>query len=111
MASLTGRPQADPGVTLSVARHADLAHRRPGVVLAYTGVAAAWMLSVSLSSVIRPPALLHDLAVDAHILALVLGFGAVMVVDWYGLLWLLGRRGLHESTRLAAAASRSSGRE
>lgn len=33
-----------------------------------------------------------------------LSFGSVLVVDWLGLLWLLGRRDLRESTRLEAAA-------
>ena len=35
-------------------------------------------------------------------LSLVVSFGAVLVIDWHGLLWLAGRRGLTESTRLAA---------
>ena len=33
-----------------------------------------------------------------------MSFGAVLVIDWHGLLWLAGRRGLTESTRLAAGA-------
>ena len=40
-----------------------------------------------------------------HVMSLVLSFGAVLLVDWHGLLWLSGRRALTESTRLAAAAS------
>lgn len=40
-----------------------------------------------------------------HVMSLVVSFGAVLLVDWHGLLWLAGRRALTESTRLAAAAA------
>jgi hypothetical protein len=43
-------------------------------------------------------------ALPLHVISLVIAFGAVLVIDWHGLLWLFGRRGLSESTRLAAAA-------
>jgi hypothetical protein len=43
-------------------------------------------------------------AVIVHVLSLVIAFGAVVVIDWHGLLWLTGTRGLRELTRLAAAA-------
>lgn len=47
---------------------------------------------------------LHRVGLAVHVLALVLSFGAILVVDWLGFLWLLGRRELHESGRLEAAA-------
>jgi hypothetical protein len=47
---------------------------------------------------------LRPVALALHIISLVVAFGAVLVIDWHGLLWLFGRRGLSESTRLAAAA-------
>lgn len=47
---------------------------------------------------------LRPVALALHIISLVIAFGAVLVIDWHGLLWLFGRRGLTESTRLAAAA-------
>jgi hypothetical protein len=43
-------------------------------------------------------------ALALHVLSLVVSFGAVLVIDWHGLLWLGGRRSLIESTRLAAGA-------
>jgi transposase-like protein len=46
---------------------------------------------------------LRPAAQALHIVSLVVSFGAVLVIDWHGLLWLSGRRGLAESTRLAAA--------
>ena len=39
-----------------------------------------------------------------HVIALVLSFGAILIVDWVGLLWLLGKRDLHDTRRLEAAA-------
>jgi hypothetical protein len=47
---------------------------------------------------------LRPVALALHVISLVIAFGAVLVIDWHGLLWLFGRRGLTESTRLAAAA-------
>ena len=47
---------------------------------------------------------IHRIALAAHILALVLSFGAILVLDWVGLLWLLGRRDVHDTRRLESAA-------
>src|SRR4051812_21246249 len=43
-------------------------------------------------------------AVALHVLGLVVGFGAVLLVDWYGLAWMAGLRTLPECLRLAQAA-------
>ena len=45
---------------------------------------------------------LRPVAVALHVLSLVVSFGAVLAVDWDGLLWLTGPRDLAETTRLAA---------
>jgi hypothetical protein len=45
-------------------------------------------------------------AVAAHVLGLVIGLGAVVLVDWYGLAWMAGLRGLSECLRLAQATHR-----
>ncbi|MFE3934975.1 hypothetical protein ACFXPJ_14610 [Streptomyces goshikiensis] len=37
----------------------------------------------------------------SHVAALVVGLGAVLAVDWFALLWLLGRRQLLEITGMA----------
>lgn len=67
-------------------------------------VLLAWCCAVIAAGLLSPPPSVIVAATVVHVLSLVLAFGAVLVVDWHGLLWLLGRRGLHESTRLAAAA-------
>jgi transposase-like protein len=62
-------------------------------------LAALW-----LSTVVPATYALRPVAQSLHVLSLVVAFGAVLVIDWHGLLWLAGRRGLTESTRLAAGA-------
>ncbi|MBT2596596.1 hypothetical protein J7I92_15350 [Arthrobacter sp. ISL-72] len=47
---------------------------------------------------------MHRVGLACHILALVLSFGAILVVDWVGFLWLLGKRDLHDTRRLETAA-------
>ena len=42
------------------------------------------------------PARVHDVVLRSHLAALALGFGAVLAVDWHGLLWLLRRIELGE---------------
>lgn len=46
----------------------------------------------------------RPVAVAVHVVALVTSLGPILLIDWYGLLWLTGHRGLTESARLAAAA-------
>ncbi|GAA2158689.1 hypothetical protein GCM10009826_23200 [Humibacillus xanthopallidus] len=62
-------------------------------------VAALWV-----STIVPATYELRPVAQSLHVLSLVVAFGAVLVIDWHGLLWLAGRRGLTESTRLAAGA-------
>jgi hypothetical protein len=42
------------------------------------------------------PAHLHDVVLLGHLAALALGLGAVLAIDWHGLLWLLRRIELAE---------------
>lgn len=76
----------------------------PPVAITYLAVTALWGLSVSLSALLRPTAALERLAVTVHVLALVVSFGSVLLVDWHGLLWLAARRELRECTRVAEGA-------
>ncbi|MGW1892776.1 hypothetical protein ACWCP6_21435 [Streptomyces sp. NPDC002004] len=54
--------------------------------------ASAW---VSLH--LRADAALHDAALFVHLASLVLGFGAVLMADYWGLLWMSGRCTLREA--------------
>ena len=53
---------------------------------------------------LRPDPLLADVALFAHLASLVLGFGAVLAVDWVALLWLLRQRTLDDVVRTAGNA-------
>jgi len=68
-------------------------------------IVIAWSLAVLAAMRVTPSDDVQSVALVLHVLALVVAFGAVVVVDWHGLLWMAGRRGLSESTRLAASAS------
>lgn len=62
-----------------------------GIVLS-AGLAGA----VFVADHVNPDDTLHEVALFGHLACLVLGFGAVLAVDWVGLLWLLGHRTLPE---------------
>jgi hypothetical protein len=65
----------------------------------------AWLLSVTLSTTVHADTFVHNIAVVLHVLFLVVAFGAIILVDWHGFLWLLGRRELAEIIRLDGAAT------
>ncbi|MFF1250871.1 hypothetical protein ACFVYC_00010 [Pseudarthrobacter sp. NPDC058329] len=67
--------------------------------------AAAWLLAVMLAPAIAAGQPIRALAISVHIIAMVLGFGAILLVDWHGFLWLIGKRQLAETIRLDGAAS------
>ncbi|MEO7448490.1 MAG: transposase [Humibacillus sp.] len=67
-------------------------------------ILAGLVAAVLVSTVVPSTYAMRPAVVALHVLSLVLSLGAVLVIDWHGLLWLAGRRGLTESTRLAAAA-------
>ncbi|WP_235508232.1 hypothetical protein [Agromyces sp. Soil535] len=56
--------------------------------LAYLAVAAAWAASIWLSTLLAAPPWLHSIALFVHLASLIIGFGAVLMVEWYGLLWM-----------------------
>ncbi|GAA1798904.1 hypothetical protein [Agromyces neolithicus] len=56
--------------------------------VAYVAIAAGWAAAIFLSTLLAPPPWLHSLALFVHLASLIVGFGAVLVVDWYALLWV-----------------------
>src|SRR5882724_3314333 len=60
--------------------------------LAGSAVVLGWVTAVMLSEVVRPNSQWHSMALFVHLASLVAGFGAVLVIDWTGLLWVIGRR-------------------
>jgi hypothetical protein len=71
--------------------------------LAGSAVVLGWVLAVEIAQHVNPGARLHSLALFLHLASLVAGFGAVLVIDWTGLLWVLGRRTFLDVTRTADA--------
>ena len=53
---------------------------------------------------LHPDHALHEVAVFLHLASLVLGFGAVLAVDWVALLWAARRRTLADVLRTAGNA-------
>lgn len=71
---------------------------------AYLALTALVAVTATLSTLIHAPAPVYRAGVIVHLLSLVLGFGAILLIDWHGLLWAAGRRGIHEVQRVAQAA-------
>lgn len=66
-------------------------------------VLGALTASMALSQVIEVPRSVYLTATAAHVVALMAAFGAVLVIDWYGVLWVLGSRRLSDSLSVSAA--------
>lgn len=64
--------------------------------VAYVAVAAGWAASIWISTLLAPPAWLHSLALFVHLASVIVGLGAVLVVEWYGLLWMTEWRSVRE---------------
>jgi hypothetical protein len=66
---------------------------------------AAWAvlgLAIWLSTHLHPDHALYLGALFVHLSSLVLGFGAVLLADYFVLLWLVGRSSLAESLRVVS---------
>jgi hypothetical protein len=75
------------------------------VAMLSAAAVTAWTVSILLATTLRVEGFVHTIALIAHILAMVVAFGAILTLDWHGLLWLLGRRQLAETIRLDGAAT------
>ena len=71
----------------------------------YVVVTAAWALAVTAATVLplQHPGV-AKVALFVHLMAMAIGFGTVVMVDVYGLLWLFGFRTLGELMALVKAA-------
>ena len=80
---------------------------RPSILIPVLSLAAtaAWGASLAVGHTTTFDAGVQRLALSGHVLAMVLGFGSVIVVDWVGFLWLIGKRGLHDTSRLESAVA------
>jgi hypothetical protein len=65
-------------------------------------VTTSCVLLVTVSPDLPVPAHLHQVVLLGHLAALALGLGAVLAIDWHGLLWLLRRIELPELLTVTA---------
>jgi hypothetical protein len=77
---------------------------RPRAWRGHLVVTLLWALALAVSTRVALGHAALTVAVAVHVLGLVIGLGAVVLLDWYGLAWLAGLRGLSECLRLAQAA-------
>ena len=90
----------------TIRRHRESERSTRRLVVALSAAAAvAWLLSVTTSTVVHVGGTAYYLAVVLHVRSLVVAFGAIILVDWHGFLWLIGRRTLGEIIRLDGAAT------
>lgn len=67
-------------------------------------VCGLWAAAIWTAVHLHPDPVLHRVALFAHLAFLVVGFGAVLTLDWFGALWLLGKRSLSEVLRISVGA-------
>lgn len=70
----------------------------------HAAVTVGWAIALALSPFLEASGVLHDLALGGHLIGMVVGFGAVLLVDWHGLVWLSGLRTFRDSLRIGEAA-------
>lgn len=108
--ALLSRMYADPPAVLDHGPAPISASSGPGptrprpatyLVLALA-ICSVWSGALWVAVHLEPSPFLHRAALFVHLASLVVGFGAVLTLDWFGTLWLLGRRTLPEVLRTAA---------
>ncbi|MDQ1515371.1 MAG: hypothetical protein QOE80_1201 [Actinomycetota bacterium] len=71
----------------------------------FVAVIGAWLLAIAAAAVLplhNPP--VARVALFVHVVSMAVGFGAVVMTDVYGILWLLGFRTMQDIVSLAVAA-------
>lgn len=67
-----------------------------GTAAASLAVCLGWAATTWIALHLRADVTLHTAALFVHLASLILGFGAVLAIDYYGALWLTGRKTLRE---------------
>ena len=70
----------------------------------HAAVTVGWGLALAISPVATTVGVGHDVELAGHLLGMVIAFGAVLLVDWHGLVWLSGLRTFRDSLRIGEAA-------
>ncbi|WP_127473526.1 hypothetical protein [Microbacterium sulfonylureivorans] len=80
-----------------IERHRRSRHRR---ALGYWCVLIAMYASLALGSTLRPPAGIHYSALFVHLASVIVGLGAAVLLEFYGLQWARGRATLDDLRRI-----------
>ena len=80
-----------------------LPRRRRRAYVPVLAIVAAWVVMFLVAPHVRVGAEVQRVALFIHLAALVLGFGAVLTLDWSGLMWILRRQDLGTLVRIAQA--------
>ena len=71
----------------------------------YAAVTGAWAVAVTIAAVLpNDDPQVSRVALFIHLMSMAIGFGAVIMIDVFGLLWLFGRRTLAELVDLDTVA-------
>ncbi len=95
---------APPAAVVAAGPASHRRRRRIPVYVPAVAILAVWTAMVLAAPHVRTGEGIRQLALFAHLAALVLGFGAVLSLDWFGLMWMLGRQDLLTLVRVAQVA-------
>ena len=103
--TLGGRPPTTPGagaeLPFRVDHSAALLPSWTPYVAGALGIPAGLAAMLWTATHLQSDQVLHEVALFAHLSCLVIGFGAVLAVDWMALQWAAGRRMLSDVLRTA----------
>lgn len=68
------------------------------------GICTLWAGAIWTAGHLEPDPVLRQVALFAHLAFLIVGFGAVLTLDWFAALWLFGRTTLPALLHMAAGA-------
>jgi hypothetical protein len=78
--------------SISAGRHRAYRAGRRALVVSAVAVTTVWIAVTLAAPHVRVSTSVRDVALFIHLAGVVLGFGAVLAVDWFGLLWALRLR-------------------
>ncbi|MCJ0874443.1 hypothetical protein [Streptomyces sp. AP-93] len=80
-------------------------HPTPAWILVCLGILSSAAIAAAcwISGHVHADTTLQTAARFLHVASLIVGLGAVLAVDWFGILWLLGKRRLSDITSTACA--------
>lgn len=101
-AAVAVAPADDIALDVAVAVHDVKKDLIRDVILA-AAVVLALVVAVAVSTRVEVAPRVRDAALFVHLASLVLGFGTVLAIDWFGMRWILGKTEMPEMLAITAA--------